>query len=97
MNYTIDESKIIEVARNKLPNIDTIHNKIAVVYVGDFEGHPQFINRTVDIELPSGEVIYIDKKEKTYYYYVVFQKILVDDNLKWDLIGYDKRESFKIN
>ena len=51
----------------------------------------------VEIELPSGKSIYIDKKEKTYCYRVIFQKILVDDDLEWDLVGYDKQELFKMN
>lgn len=97
MNYIIDESKIIEVALSKLPDIKTMPTKIVIVHVGDFECCPQFTNRIVDIELPGGKSIYIDKKEKTYCYRVIFQKILVDDDLEWDLVGYDKRELFKMN
>ena len=39
----------------------------------------------------------LDKKEKSYYYYVIFQKTKEKERWIWDLVGYDKQEIFSFN
>ncbi|HHX68969.1 MAG TPA: hypothetical protein GX708_13060, partial [Gallicola sp.] len=45
---------------------------------------------------PNDELIYLDKKNKSYYYYVVFQKTKEKDKWIWDLVGYNKQEIFEL-
>lgn len=96
--YKIDEEKILDWAKNKLPDVNSFKKRIVVVYVNDFIGETDIIreNRYWNIESSDGELIIIDKKEKTYYYYVVFQKSIKDNIYYWDFIGYNKVEIINI-
>lgn len=96
MCYKIDEQEIINSAINKLPDINTFNKKLVVVYVNDFIGETKIIkeNRYSEIYSPNDELIYLDKKNKSYYYYVVFQKTKEKDKWIWDLVGYNKQEIF---
>lgn len=98
MIYKIDEEKILDWAKNKLPDVNSFKKQIVVVYVNDFIGETDIIreNRYWNIESSDGELIIIDKKEKTYYYYVVFQKSIKDNIYYWDFIGYNKVEIINI-
>jgi len=99
MEYRIDEQKIIDWAIDILPDVMTFDNKLAVVYVNDFIGEMKVIaeNRFSEIYLPNGELMLLDKKEKTYYYYVIFQKANEKGRWIWDLVGYNKQEIFSLN
>jgi hypothetical protein len=99
MEYKIDEQKIVNWAIDRLPDVTKFDKKLAVVYVNDFIGETKVIaeNRFSEIYLPNGELILLDKKEKTYYYYVIFQKTKENDKWVWDLVGYDKQEIISLN
>jgi hypothetical protein len=98
-SYHIDEQKIIDWAIKRLPNINQFDKKIAVVYVNDFVGENEIINhsRFYEIYLPNGELMILDKKDKEYYYYVIFQKSNHNGFLIWDLVGYNKNEIINFN
>lgn len=78
--------------------MNSFKKRIVVVYVNDFIGETDIIreNRYWNIESSDGELINIDKKEKTYYYYVVFQKSIKNNIYYWDFIGYNKVEIINI-
>lgn len=99
MEYRIDEQKIVDWAIDRLPDVVTFDKKLAVVYVNDFIGETEIIyeNRYSEIYLPNGELMLLDKKEKSYYYYVIFQKTKEKGRWIWDLVGYDKQEIFSFN
>jgi hypothetical protein len=99
MEYKLDEQAIINWALNRLPDVNIFDKKLAVVYINDFIGETDIIaqNRYSEIYLPNGELMLLDKKEKNYYYYVIFQKIKEKGKWIWDLVGYDKQEIFSFN
>ena len=98
-DYKIDEQTIVNWAYKKLPNVESFDKDIVVVYVNDFIGETEIIrqNRYINIELSNGESIYLDKKDKSHYYYIIFRKIKENHIWKWDLVGYDKKEIILIN
>ena len=94
MTYKIDKQKIVNWVFNNLPDIHGFNKRIIVVYVADFIGESEIIAQSwhIEIDLPNKKSLIIDRKELSYYYYVVFQKSKNDDGYYWDLIGYDKRK-----
>lgn len=97
MEYRIDEQTIVDWAIGRLPDVTTFDKKLAIVFVNDFIGETKVIreNRFSEIYLPNGELMLLDKKEKTYCYYVIFQKTMEKSKWVWDLVGYDKQENKK--
>lgn len=97
MEYKINEQKIIGYAKRQLPDIDSCNKKIIVVYVNDFCGEENNVNKYYEIMLSDDKTILQDRKEKDHYYIVAFKKSIGADNESyWDLIGYSKKQFINI-
>lgn len=86
--YKIDKQKLIDYARERTPLPSDVKQKFLLVYVNDFIGEPEFVDRYFILELPNGDTLIIDKIETRIVYQVVFRKEIHEGMIiGWEYLG----------